>query len=96
MSKKAFQAGLNLVSAARAILMSPAWNPGTDAQAIRRIVRPNQSKLVKIFQLVGTLRAGISIDEKMLVRQASKTKERSQLMNGKRVSTTALRALLMQ
>merc|ERR1719253_395320 len=44
--------GLNLTSADRVILVDPAWNPATDAQAVDRAFRIGQAKEVRVYRLV--------------------------------------------
>lgn len=44
--------GLNLTSADRVILVDPAWNPATDAQAVDRAFRIGQTKEVRVYRLI--------------------------------------------
>merc|ERR1719258_757694 len=44
--------GLNLVSADRVVLVDPAWNPATDAQAVDRAFRIGQTREVRVYRLV--------------------------------------------
>jgi len=44
--------GLNLTSADRVVLVDPAWNPATDAQAVDRAFRIGQTKEVKVYRLI--------------------------------------------
>jgi len=44
--------GLNLVCADRVVIVDPAWNPATDAQAVDRAFRIGQDKRVKVYRLV--------------------------------------------
>ncbi|CAK0863394.1 unnamed protein product, partial [Prorocentrum cordatum] len=44
--------GLNLTGADRVILLDPAWNPATDAQAVDRAYRIGQHKEVRTYRLV--------------------------------------------
>lgn len=44
--------GLNLTSADRVVLIDPAWNPATDAQAVDRAFRIGQTKEVRVYRLI--------------------------------------------
>jgi len=44
--------GLNLTSADRVVMIDPAWNPATDAQAVDRAYRIGQEKEVRVYRLV--------------------------------------------
>mmetsp|Transcript_86459 Transcript_86459/g.186951 ORF Transcript_86459/g.186951 Transcript_86459/m.186951 type:complete len:1456 (-) Transcript_86459:31-4398(-) len=44
--------GLNLTSANRVIMVDPAWNPATDAQAVDRAFRIGQEKEVRVYRLI--------------------------------------------
>jgi len=44
--------GLNLTSADRVVLVDPAWNPATDAQAVDRAFRIGQEKEVRVYRLI--------------------------------------------
>merc|ERR1719440_1423949 len=44
--------GLNLTSADRVILVDPAWNPATDAQAVDRAFRIGQEREVRVYRLI--------------------------------------------
>jgi len=44
--------GLNLTSADRVIMVDPAWNPATDAQAVDRAFRIGQTKEVRVYRLI--------------------------------------------
>lgn len=44
--------GLNLTAADRVILVDPAWNPATDAQAVDRAFRIGQTKEVRVYRLI--------------------------------------------
>lgn len=44
--------GLNLTSADRVVLVDPAWNPATDAQAVDRAFRIGQTKEVRVYRLI--------------------------------------------
>lgn len=60
--------GLNLVSAARAYLLEPAWNPALEAQAGDRIHRLGQERPVVVTKLV----TKDSIEERMILIQKRK------------------------
>ncbi|KAH7841429.1 hypothetical protein Vadar_029788 [Vaccinium darrowii] len=49
--------GINLTAASRVILLDPEWNPSKTKQAIARVFRPGQEKVVYVYQLLasGTL-----------------------------------------
>jgi len=44
--------GLTLTGADRVILVDPAWNPATDAQAVDRAFRIGQTKEVRVYRLI--------------------------------------------
>lgn len=44
--------GLNLTSADRVVLVDPAWNPATDAQAVDRAFRIGQQREVRVYRLI--------------------------------------------
>lgn len=44
--------GLNLTGADRVVLVDPAWNPQTDAQAVDRVFRIGQDREVRVYRLV--------------------------------------------
>merc|ERR1719253_35121 len=44
--------GLNLTSANRVIMVDPAWNPATDAQAVDRAFRIGQEREVRVYRLI--------------------------------------------
>lgn len=44
--------GLNLTSADRVVIVDPAWNPATDAQAVDRAFRIGQTREVRVYRLV--------------------------------------------
>jgi len=44
--------GLNLTSADRVVMVDPAWNPATDAQAVDRAFRIGQEREVKVYRLI--------------------------------------------
>ncbi|CAE8663976.1 unnamed protein product, partial [Polarella glacialis] len=60
--------GLTITGADRVILVDPAWNPSTDAQAIDRVHRIGQEREVVVYRLIG---AG-SIEDKMFRLQVFK------------------------
>ncbi|PWN21483.1 hypothetical protein BCV69DRAFT_269201 [Microstroma glucosiphilum] len=60
--------GLNLVSACRAYIVEPAWNPALESQASDRIVRLGQTKPTIITKLIMKQ----SIEERMLELQKMK------------------------
>jgi len=44
--------GLNLTAADRVVMVDPAWNPATDAQAVDRAYRIGQTKEVRVYRLI--------------------------------------------
>ncbi|CAA0831350.1 SNF2 domain-containing protein CLASSY 1 [Striga hermonthica] len=46
--------GISLTAASRVILLDSEWNPSKSKQAIARAFRPGQSKVVYVYQLLGT------------------------------------------
>ncbi|CAE7341034.1 CHR24 [Symbiodinium natans] len=44
--------GLNLTAADRVVIVDPAWNPATDAQAVDRAYRIGQTKEVRVYRLI--------------------------------------------
>lgn len=67
-SLKAGGVGLNLVSACRAYLMEPYWNPATENQGLDRIHRMGQTRPVVMTKYI----MGSSIEENMLELQKRK------------------------
>ena len=61
--------GLNLVTASRAYLLEPYWNPAVEQQAIDRIHRLGQTKPVTTIRLI----MKDSIEQNMQERQKYKT-----------------------
>ncbi|KAF0991577.1 hypothetical protein HZS_1023, partial [Henneguya salminicola] len=68
LSSKAGGCGLNLIGANRLIMFDPDWNPANDSQAMARVWRDGQKKLVYIYRLV----CSGTIEEKILQRQVHK------------------------
>ncbi|EFA83651.1 SNF2-related domain-containing protein [Heterostelium album PN500] len=68
LSSKAGGIGLNLIGANHLILVDPDWNPANDAQAMARVWREGQKKVVSIYR---TLSTG-TIEEKIYQRQITK------------------------
>lgn len=69
LSAKAGGVGLNLIGASRLVLFDNDWNPSSDLQAMSRIWRDGQKKVVHIYRLI----INSSIEEKIFQRQISKT-----------------------
>jgi len=44
--------GLNLTGADRVVLVDPAWNPASDAQAVDRAFRIGQNREVRVYRLI--------------------------------------------
>jgi SNF2 family DNA or RNA helicase len=51
-SLKAGNAGLNLTSASRVIIMDPFWNPYVEMQAVDRAYRIGQTREVKVYRIL--------------------------------------------
>eukprot|EP01133_Synstelium_polycarpum_P010849 gene10849-12637_t len=68
LSSKAGGVGLNLIGANHLVLFDPDWNPANDAQAMARVWREGQKKVVSIYR---TLSTG-TIEEKIFQRQITK------------------------
>jgi SNF2 family DNA or RNA helicase len=60
--------GLNLVSADRAVIVDPDWNPANDNQCIDRVYRIGQKRDVIVYRLISTS----SVEEKIYRRQVFK------------------------
>eukprot|EP00798_Chlamydomonas_sp_ICE-L_P000823 gene823-biopygen580 len=77
--------GLNMQHAFNnVIMMRPQWNPVTEYQAIRRVLRRGQERTVRVLRLV----AKDSVDEHVLERQAKKTRIIRDAMQDDVVATT--------
>eukprot|EP00798_Chlamydomonas_sp_ICE-L_P028125 gene28125-biopygen32073 len=77
--------GLNMQHAFNnVIMMRPQWNPVTEYQAIRRVLRRGQERIVCVLRLV----AKDSVDEHVLERQAKKTRIIRDAMQDDVVATT--------
>eukprot|EP00347_Sterkiella_histriomuscorum_P019706 403340600 len=61
--------GLNLVSADRAVIIDPDWNPANDNQCIDRVYRIGQKRDVIVYRLISTC----SVEEKIYRRQVYKS-----------------------
>ncbi|XP_041842971.1 DNA repair and recombination protein RAD54B isoform X2 [Melanotaenia boesemani] len=68
LSSKAGGVGLNLIGASHLVLYDIDWNPANDIQAMARVWRDGQKKMVHIYRL---LTAG-TIEERIFQRQVSK------------------------
>ncbi|XP_061572766.1 DNA repair and recombination protein RAD54B isoform X2 [Cololabis saira] len=68
LSSKAGGVGLNLIGASHLVLYDIDWNPANDIQAMARVWRDGQKKIVHIYRL---LTAG-TIEERIFQRQVSK------------------------
>ncbi|XP_065574814.1 DNA repair and recombination protein RAD54B-like isoform X2 [Artemia franciscana] len=68
LSSKAGGVGLNLIGASRIVLYDIDWNPANDEQAMARVWRDGQKRVVHIYRL---LNAG-TIEEKIFQRQIVK------------------------
>lgn len=70
--------GLNLTSADRVIVVDPAWNPATDAQAVDRAFRIGQQKEVRVYRLITS---GL-IEDKMFRLQVFKMGQAKTALEG--------------
>ena len=61
--------GLNLVSANRAIIIDPDWNPANDNQSIDRCYRIGQKRDVIVYRLISTN----TVEDKIYKRQVFKS-----------------------
>ncbi|KAI8521239.1 DNA repair and recombination protein rad54b [Branchiostoma belcheri] len=68
LSTKAGGVGLNLIGASRLVLYDIDWNPANDLQAMARVWRDGQPRVVHIYRLITTG----TIEEKIYQRQISK------------------------
>jgi hypothetical protein len=78
LSSKAGGCGLNLVGANHLILFDPDWNPANDLQAMARVWRPGQQKMVYLYRLLATG----TIEEKIWQRQIKKMSLSKQIVEG--------------
>jgi len=78
LSSKAGGCGLNLVGANHLILFDPDWNPANDLQAMARVWRPGQQKMVYLYRLL----ASGTIEEKIWQRQIKKMSLSKQIVEG--------------
>jgi hypothetical protein len=78
LSSKAGGCGLNLVGANHLILFDPDWNPANDLQAMARVWRPGQQKMVYLYRLLATG----TIEEKIWQRQIKKMTLSKQIVEG--------------
>ena len=67
-SLKAGGSGLNLAEADYVFLLDPWWNPAVEAQAIDRVHRIGQTRIVHVYRLI----AADTIEEKVLALAARK------------------------
>lgn len=79
LSAKAGGVGLNLIGANRLILFDPDWNPATDLQAMARVWRDGQKKMVFVYRLLCTG----TIEEKIFQRQLFKRELQTAVDNEK-------------
>eukprot|EP00798_Chlamydomonas_sp_ICE-L_P017263 gene17263-biopygen26169 len=77
--------GLNMQHAFNnVVMMRPQWNPVTEYQAIRRVLRRGQERTVRVLLLV----AKDSVDEQVLERQMKKTRIIRDAMQDDVIATT--------
>lgn len=68
--------GFNLTAAYYCFILDPWWNPAIEQQAVDRIHRIGQDKVVNIYRIVSQN----TVEEKMLLLKEEKQKMTSQLM----------------
>ena len=85
---KAGGQGLNIQCASRVYITSPAWNPGTELQAIGRCHRSGQKRDVHVKKLiyVGD-EACPSVEEAIIGIQVRKSKACADVLNDKRIES---------
>lgn len=69
--------GLNLTAADHCFILDPWWNPAIEQQAVDRIHRIGQKKIVNIYRIVSQN----TVEEKMLLLKEKKQKIADQLMS---------------
>ena len=78
-SIKAGGVGINLTAASRVFVMEPNWNPAAEAQAIDRVHRLGQTRMVKVTRFI----MADSIEEQIAKRQNMKKDLADMSMNRK-------------
>tara|TARA_B100001996_G_scaffold68145_1_gene49678 strand:- start:1087 stop:1440 length:354 start_codon:yes stop_codon:yes gene_type:complete len=85
---KAGGQGLNIQCASRVYITSPAWNPGTELQAIGRCHRSGQKKDVYVKKLIYVGDdACPSVEEAIIGIQVRKSKACAEVLNDKRLES---------
>jgi SNF2 family DNA or RNA helicase len=89
--------GLNLQEASRVYIMSPAWNPATELQAIGRADRTGQKRTVHVTRYVYKAFTGVnSIEEFMMDLHEKKSEVAAEVlgeMKAKKLSTLTMRTI---
>jgi len=85
---KAGGQGLNIQCASRVYITSPAWNPGTELQAIGRCHRTGQTKEVYVKKLIykGDEKHP-SVEESIVALQVRKSHESAEVLDDLRIKT---------
>ncbi|KYR01271.1 SNF2-related domain-containing protein [Tieghemostelium lacteum] len=78
LSSRAGGVGLNLIGGNHLILFDSDWNPANDAQAMARVWREGQKKVVSIYRLLTTG----TIEEKIYQRQLTKVALSTSVVEG--------------
>jgi SNF2 family DNA or RNA helicase len=88
---KAGGVGLNLQEATRVYIMTPAWNPATELQAIGRAHRTGQTQKVVVRRFVYTGEDGAeplpSVEQSIMQLQEGKARVCAEVLNDQRLAT---------
>ncbi len=88
---KAGGVGLNLQEATRVYIMTPAWNPATELQAIGRAHRTGQTRKVVVRRFIYTGEDGTtplpSVEQSIMQLQEGKARVCAEVLNDQRLAT---------
>jgi len=88
---KAGGVGLNLQEATRVYIMTPAWNPATELQAIGRAHRTGQTRKVVVRRFVYVGEDGVeplpSVEQSIMQLQEGKARVCAEVLNDQRLAT---------